>query len=208
MRCRCSSAVRRKDRQCGASLIVSLLMLVAVLMLGSSSAQIALQGEKAARNDRERQIALQAAEAALMDAELDIENASGADSRSDLFDRYSTEGFADGCGAGLASRHLGLCNRAPSGAIPVWQSIDFLDASANARSVPYGRFTGQYFQTGAGSLPVRPPRYIIEVMPFNKEGEAATGGDLSYFYRVTAIGFGMRETTQVVLQTFYRKDGK
>jgi type IV pilus assembly protein PilX len=202
-----SSSIYRKGRQRGASLIVALLMLMVVLMLGSSSAQIAMQGEKAARNDRERQIAFQAAEAALMDAELDIENAIGVNSRSGLFDRSSTEGFAAGCGAGLANRHLGLCTRASDGETPVWQSIDFLDASANARSVPYGHFTGQYFQTGGGSLPVRPPRYIIEVMPFNKEGEAATGGDLSYFYRVTAIGFGMRETTQVVLQTFYRKDG-
>jgi type IV pilus assembly protein PilX len=202
-----SSSFHRSYRQRGASLIVALLMLMAVLMLGSSSAQIALQGEKAARNDRERQIALQAAEAALMDAELDIERATGTDSRSELFDRHSTEGFKAGCGAGLASRHLGLCSRAPEGATPAWQSVDFLDMSAQARSVPYGHFTGQYFQTGAGSLPVRLPRYIIEIMPFNKEGEAATGGDLSYFYRVTAIGFGMRETTQVVLQTFYRKDG-
>ena len=183
MKQRRPSSCRRSDRQRGASLIVALLMLMAVLMLGSSSAQIALQGEKAARNDRERQIALQAAEAALMDAELDIENANGADSRSELFDRHSTEGFTTGCGAGLASRHLGLCTRAPDGATPAWQSIDFLDGSANARSVPYGHFTGQYFQTGAASLPVRPPRYIIEVMPFNKEGEAAASGELRVAWR-------------------------
>ena len=60
--------VRASGRQRGASLIVSLLMLVAVLVLGISAAQIALQGEKASRNDRDRQIAFQAAEAALMDA--------------------------------------------------------------------------------------------------------------------------------------------
>jgi type IV pilus assembly protein PilX len=45
-------------------------------------------------------------------------------------------------------------------------------------------------------------------MPYNKEGEGATREDLTYFYRITAIGFGVRDTTQVVLQTFYRKDGK
>jgi type IV pilus assembly protein PilX len=206
----CSSAAYAgwtRENQQGASLIVTLLMLIAVLMLGISSAQIALQGEKAARNDRDRQIAFQAAEAALMDAELDIENASRPNSRSDLFARHSIAGFVDGCGRGLSNRHLGLCTRAPEGVTPSWQKVDFLDDSANAPSVPYGHFTGQYFQTGEGTLPGKRPRYVIEVLPFNMEGEGATGEDLSYFYRVTAIGFGMRDSTQVVLQTFYRKGG-
>lgn len=206
---RCPSAFvyRTRYAQQGASLIVALLMLIAVLMLGSSSAQIALQGEKAARNMRDRQIAFQAAEAALMDAELDIEGASGAKSRSSLFAPRSVEGFVNGCGRGLSSRHLGLCNPSPEGAVPIWQTIDFLDGSSKAVSVPYGHFTGQSFQTGAGPLPGRSPRYVIEIMPFNMAGHNAAGDDLGYFYRVTAIGFGMRDTTQVVLQTFYRKDG-
>lgn len=196
---------RSKAQQRGASLIVSLLMLIAVLMLGISSAQIALQGEKAARNDRDRQIAFQAAEAGLMDAELDIENAAGPNSRSSLFTSRSVEGFTPQCGRGLSNRYLGLCLRAAEGATPVWQTVDFLETGNNATSVPYGHFTGQYFQTGAGQLPGKPPRYIIEVMPFNAEGAGATGEDITYFYRVTSIGFGMRDSTQVVLQTFYRK---
>jgi type IV pilus assembly protein PilX len=44
-------------------------------------------------------------------------------------------------------------------------------------------------------------------MAYNREGEGASQEDMTYFYRVTAIGFGTRSTTQVVLQTFYRKDG-
>jgi len=196
-------------RQSGASLIVTLLMLVAVLILGVSAAEIALQGEKASRNDRDRQIAFQAAEAGLMDAELDIENSGAAgNSRSAIFARDSKEGFTDGCGAGTGNKYLGLCNRAPDGMTPVWQTIDFLDSSGSARSVPYGWFTGQSFQTGSGSLPSRPPRYIIELMAYTQEGEGAGFEDMTYFYRITAIGFGVRDTTQVVLQTFYRKDGK
>lgn len=202
---RCSSLVR----QVGASLVVSLIMLVAVLLLGISAAQIALQSEKASRNDRDRQIALQSAEAGLMDAELDIEGTNGKEMiRSRIFGKEKTEGFSEDCGGGLSNIYLGLCTRAEEGGLPAWQKIDFFDSSAGAKSVPYGRFTGQSFQTGKGSLPSKLPRYIIELMPFNKEGEGATADDMTYFYRITAVGFGVRETTQVVLQTFYRKDGK
>jgi type IV pilus assembly protein PilX len=197
------------SRQGGASLIVSLVMLVAVLLLGISAARVALQSEKASRNDRDRQIALQSAEAGLMDAELDIEGASGKEMvRSRIFGKDKTEGFTEGCGGGLTNIYLGLCTRAEEGEIPAWQKVDFLDSSAGAKSVPYGRFTGQSFQTGKGSLPAKLPRYVIELMPYNKEGEGANNDNITYFYRISAIGFGVRETTQVVLQTFYRKDGQ
>lgn len=196
-------------RQQGAALLVSLLMLVAILLLGISAVQIALQGEKSSRNDRDRQIAFQAAEAGLMDAEMDIENSIGTNSRSHIFSRKSTEGFTEGCGAGSNNIYLGLCNRADTGATPVWQTLNFLDESGAANTVPYGHFTGQVFDTGKGkgSLPSRPPRYIIEVMVYNKPGEAASQDDVTYFYRITAIGFGTQPGTQVALQTFYRKDG-
>lgn len=194
----------------GASLVVSLVMLVAVLLLSISAAQIALQGEKAARNDRDRQIAFQAAEAALLDAELDIENSPDATkSRSQLFSRSSALGFpGDGepvCGTGAANINLGLCRHALEGALPVWQTIDLLDDdSATMQSVPYGVFTGQTLQTGKGALPGRLPRYAIELMKFNRQGENAD--QATYFYRITAIGFGAREATQVVLQSIYRKE--
>ena len=57
-------------------------------------------------------------------------------------------------------------------------------------------------------MPARPPRYLIELMAYNKAGEDASGDGRTYFYRVTAIGFGMRDTTRVVLQTFYRKENR
>lgn len=189
----------------GVSLIAALIMLVAVLSLGISAARIALQGEKAARNERDRQIALQAAEAALLDAETDIEaSPDPARSRSHLFTQDRTEGFAEGCSVGESNRFLGLCLRAQQGP-PIWSVVDFLADGAGMRAVPYGHFTGQSFPAGEGSLPAKLPRYVIELMPFNLEGESASSDSVSYFYRITAIGFGTRESTQVVLQTFYRK---
>jgi type IV pilus assembly protein PilX len=200
-------ALHRKQR--GVSLVIALLMLIAVFLLGISATRIALQGEKASRNDRDRQIALQAAEAALMDAELDIENSPDiTKTRSTLFSKNKVDGFIDGCGAGEHNAFLGLCAVAAESAPPVWLSVDFMDAmSATTRSVPYGKFTGQTFPTAQGSLPAKLPRYIIELMVYNKPGEAADVSARTYFYRVTALGFGARDSTRVVLQTFYRKEG-
>lgn len=211
--CRRGSINTRKPflaGQRGVSLLVSLTMLVAVLILGTSAAQLALQSERASRNDRDRQIAFQAAEAALMDAELDIENSPvPTASRSSLFSKNSALGFpADGedaCQAASAGKHHGLCRRAPDGTPPAWQTVDFSDDMASsARSVPYGKFTGQNFPAGQGSLPGKLPRYIVELMPYQQHGESVDKA--GYFYRITAIGFGPRETTQVLLQTFYRKE--
>ncbi|WP_151637369.1 pilus assembly PilX family protein [Noviherbaspirillum aerium] len=190
------------------SLVVSLLMLIVILLLGTSAAQIALQAEKSSRNDRDRQVAFQAAEAALMDAEMDIEHSPDpARSRSDIFSSEDMQSFPEsGCNAGISSVKLGLCAPSRPDAKPAWAEVDFLDKSANASTVPYGQFTGASFQTGAGPLPDRSPRYIIEPMMFNYKGHSAEKP--SVFYRITAIGFGMREETQVVLQTYYRKGAK
>ncbi len=206
-----NASIRRKtfhSKQQGVSLIIALLMLIAVVLLGIAAARIALQGEKASRNDRDRQIAFQAAEAALMDAEMDIEHSpDAARTRSTIFSRNKTDGFIDGCGEGDANIFLGLCMHAAEGAMPVWLTVDFNNAaSSTAKSVPYGKFTGRAFQTGQGSLPGKLPRYIIELMIYNKAGESADMAGRTYFYRVTAVGFGVRETTRVVLQTFYRKE--
>lgn len=200
---------RKRNRERGASLIATLVMLIAVLMLGISATYIALQGERASRNERDRQIAFQAAEAALMDAELDIENSTDPGSRSALFSKDSALGFpGDGdalCGIGITNRYLGLCKHSLSGAPQTWLAVDFLNENdATTQSVPIGHFTGQSFQVGEGALPIRKPRYMIELMTYNRGGEAAD--QISYFYRVTAIGFGAHDTTQVVLQSFYRKE--
>ena len=187
----------------GAALVVALCMLIALLLLGASAARMALQGEKAARGDRDRYIAFQAAEEALMDAENDIEGPA----RSALFAPGSALGFVAGCGFGAASANLGLCLPADAADTPVWQQVDFSDVhDATVKSVPYGQFTGAGMATGQGFLPFKRPRYIIELVQYTHEGEDA-GPQASHAYRITAIGFGTRENSQVVLQSYYRKLG-
>lgn len=194
----------------GAALVFALCLLVAILLLGVSAAQMALHGEKAARGERDRQIAFQAAEEALMDAQHDIEGLPGAPGRSTLFAPGSAAGFAPAC-----KGEPGLCLPAASGAPAVWLSTDL--GVADSGTVAYGQFTGAAMATGQGFLPFRRPRYLIELLPFHPPGEeagAAAGAPVGlpsgagYLYRVTAIGFGAQEDTQVVLQTYYRKPGE
>lgn len=175
------------------------------MLLGLSATRIAVESERAARGGRDRQIALESAEAALLDAQIDIEHSPDASlSRSALFGSDRADGFVDGCGAGVANAALGLCTRDDSA--PAWLTVDLADASsASARTVAFGRFTGRRLPVGAGTLPARLPRYLIELLPFNLAGHAALSGQSSVFYRITAIGFGSHDMTRVVLQSFYRK---
>ena len=206
VRC-CEPLCTPRVRRGGAILVYVLCLLVIILLLGISAAQMALQGEKAARGERDRQIAFQAAEEALVDAQNDIEGLPGALGRSSLFAPGSAAGFAVGCGDGGA---LGLCLPAAPDAPALWLSTDLDGAEGSSRAVPYGQFTGAVMQTGQGFLPSRRPRYLIELLPFHPPGaQAAVTGGLateSYVYRITAIGFGAQESTQVVLQSYYRKE--
>jgi Tfp pilus assembly protein PilX len=193
------AAVDSQRRQRGAVLVTALFLMLAVLMIGVSAARSALHGEKSSRHERDRHIAFAAADAALLDAEHDIEGGGDpASARAALFAPGGSAGFADGCGQGAASVNLGLCRRAPASAAPVWQALDL--AKGGAGAVPYGQFTGAVMPVARGMLPGRLPRYIIELASL----AGATPAD-GAFYRITAIGFGSRQTTRVVLQSYYHK---
>ena len=60
---------RQIDKQSGAVLIVSLLMLLVTTMLGITSMSTAVMEEKMASNSRQKQLAFQAAESGLRFAE-------------------------------------------------------------------------------------------------------------------------------------------
>jgi Tfp pilus assembly protein PilX len=203
---RARTTIMRIRRHGGAALLTALFVLVAIMIVGVSAAHTALNAEKSARNERDRHIAFQAAEAGLTDAERDIEG--GADpgsARAAMFAIGSALGFAEGCGHGQGSVNLGLCMYQPVALAPAWQVAELSAADdADSPATPYGKFTGAVLPAGVGALPARVPRYIIELMPLARAGEDA-GQRAGNLYRITAIGFGVRASTQVVLQSFYRK---
>lgn len=189
----------RQAQQQGFSLVTVMIILVVVTLLGAGASQMVLLGERSARYDRDWQIAFQAAEAALLDAEFDIwgPNTSAA-KRLSSFGSKKLVGFSDGCSTG-ADR--GLCTPSVSGKA-VWYRVDFTDESANARTAQFGEFTGRTLAFGnAGVQPAKRPRYIIEAVPVSMPGRPP-----ELFYRVTAMGFGPRIETQVVLQMYFRKE--
>jgi len=179
------------QRERGAALVTVLFLMLAVLMMSVSSTRASLAAVKSARHERDRHVAHQSAQAALIDAERDIAGAAGpASPRTALFVAVNASAFVAGC-AGTAE-HAGLCRLVPAPGVPAWQAADL----AGASSVEYGRFTGATMPTGAGLLPSRPPRYIVELLDYPTADPV---------YRITAIGFGAGEATRVVLQGHYRR---
>jgi Tfp pilus assembly protein PilX len=180
-------------RQAGVALVTALVLMLVTAMMGVAAARAAIHAGKSARYERDRQVAFAAAEAALADAERDIEGAAAtAPGRAALFDA-GPSGLTKGCGRGVDD--LGLCR--DEGGTPQWQAADL---QADASTAGYGSFTGALMATGGGSLPARAPRYVIEFLPIT--GAPPGSGR---FFRITSIGFGARQGTQVVLQSFYRK---
>ena len=200
----------RRSPQRGFSLIVVLLLLVVATVLGVGAAQVSLVNERSARNDRDTEVAFQAAEAALADAETDVLGPNeDPRQRLCLFNRQDATAFVAGCGSD--GEQQGLCAPAEPGVDPAWMSLDL--SAGSGKSVAYGTFTGQTYFSGdaatgsrAGALPARAPRYIVEAVRSRGGWQAgvlqsASAQGASYVFRVTAIGYGMRDETQVVLQT-------
>lgn len=189
-------------RQRGVALVCTLLLMLAAMLLGVSVARTAFGSVASARQERDRALAHAMAQAALRDAEADIgAAASSSSARAAHFAGAASSAFVAGCGRGADD--LGLCLPAPAAAPPVWQALDLAAADAPAL-VPYGRFSGALFAAGSGILPARLPAYLIEKLAA-PAGAGMAAGSPAAWYRITAIGFGTRATTQVVLQALYRK---
>ena len=182
--CSCPSGQR------GVALLTALLLMLAVLMTGIAAARAALSGARAAGHERDRMLALQAAMAALADAEQDIEGGlDPASARAAALASSKPDAFAPGCKGGRP--YEGLCEQAPDAA-----AFAAVLADEDGPAVALGTFTGAVIPAGAGALPAREPRYLIERMP------PAPGALL---YRISALGVGSVATTQVALQAYYRK---
>jgi type IV pilus assembly protein PilX len=174
---------RRTQR--GISLVVVLLFLVMLSILGTTAIQTSSLEEKMTGNERDRQIAFEAAEGALRDAEREI-----------FLSLSPNSPFDSACDNGLCIPSIT--------AVPQWEAVDWMSATPRQ----YGAFTG------AGTYPVtglaRTPRYIIEILPRmaasagNSAGLGARSSTTAGTpYRITAVGWGRRPTTQVQLQSVY-----
>lgn len=174
-------SLRNPVRQRGAALMVCLIILILVTLMGLTSMRTAMLQEKMSGVNADRNLALQAAEQTLRDAEKRI--------RDSL---TSTSGFKPGC-------ELSLC-QAPTDGSSATDNLNWLD---DAKVGTYGLGTGAAAIAGVA----RQPRYVIELlfdmkpMPGNSENSRLKGTP----YRITAIGYGKLERTQVIVQSTYYK---
>jgi type IV pilus assembly protein PilX len=202
--------VRKNER--GFVLVTALIFLVALTILGISALGVNSQEEKMLGYSRDRQMAFQAADAALRDAERHLGTIAGSPN------------FIANCAAGS-----GLYQVQTSGK-PIWSALESsgnckddawagMSSAINApsgKSFKYGVLSGVGdFKLDASRTVASQPRFIIELLSMSTtsgsgvaEGSLAIGrspGSQKYVYRVTAVGFGQRLSTRVMLQAVYRQ---
>jgi type IV pilus assembly protein PilX len=216
----------RKVGQRGVTLVVVLLFMLALTAVVLFSARSALLGETLARNQVDEQVAREAAESALRDAEKDIfllegTMQAGAVCERGVNDRplFRKEGhFTADCRAGQCmfinqEARLGMNYASATSDNPaqseVWWPVNKggrwnNDAETKPSKgsndscgtftggVPLGTYTGQAPLQGVA----RQPEYLIEFVRKSQD----------VVYRVTARGFGVREGTEIVLQSYVRAE--
>lgn len=208
-----------QSAQRGIALVVALLFLLALAGITLLSARTALLGEKVARNQLDMQVSRQAAEAALRDAEKDLLLASGAAATGAVCARGDERPVM-----AQIARFKGTCLRGqcmfsddarkaadygkataeqpgevwwPADKGGQWNNqVSNKPAVGQAGScatfvggVPLGTFTGAAPVAGVA----RQPEYLIEPI---RRGE-------SFFFRITARGFGYRLGSETVMQTYF-----
>ena len=187
----------------GFVLVTALMFLVALTVLGMSIMGTNTLEERLAGYFRDRQLALESAEAALREAERDLVYSGRIIGEMD---------FKAGCGVDGAQD--GRCLPETDGT-PVWVDLQddagWMNGTDTGKSVKYG--THSMSSSVSPSTPLlhvaAQPRYVIEVLSVIPPGaEQNIGIDAKvssfFFYRVTAVGFGRRISTRVVLQAMYR----
>jgi type IV pilus assembly protein PilX len=173
------------NRQKGAVLVISLIMLLLLTLIGTSSMQTSSLEEKMAGNIRDEDLAFQAAETALRVAEATIltnpifsANANGL---------YST-GLYTTIGA------------TPTDQLGFWKTVDWGNTAEVATGVTLNAISS-------------PPLYIIEELQPSyssgstdslEGGTAITSTKISW-YRATARGTGGTNNSVVLLQSIYKR---
>ena len=199
--------VARRAR--GMALVFVLIMMSIIFVIAAVSSRLVTEGERTARNDRDRQTALQAAEVALSDAEVDIMGPTSLGTRVSMF---GTLPAGEGCSTEATTR--GYCGRLlPSSSttslIDIYRPIFAVSDTSSSRAyATFGEFTGrddEFAVSSGGALPSRLPRYVIEKTSLNFRNRSQTVGKPLDAYIVTAIGYGLNPETQVILQAVISK---
>ena len=196
---------RFRRRQRGAVLIFGLVVLLVVTMVGISGQQGTVLQERLAGNMRQNQIALQAAEAALQaglsyveEQDLPIDaTASGT---------YFVWNSCTVADAAAAEQNTNSpCTRLDT-ILSDWQR----DPAQVSQGATYAAVAAATDAGYGGPIPgvAAQPRLYIEVReePSSPDAQANSFGQMvTYFYTVTAVGFGGNEQARAIVQSTIAK---
>ena len=172
-------------KQKGAVLIIAMMLLLILTVLGVSVMENSVVEERLASNAFDRNIAFQAAEAALREAEEWIQSQAAMPP--------NTVAFA-GSGSQIADLNMASW----------WDGYD--DNWLDGNEVHIVDIPNEWEVDDTILDHAQPPAYKVEfynsVCPITADVQE---GDCRYVFRITAKGWGERESTQVVLQTMYAR---
>lgn len=170
------------SHQRGSVLLISIIMLIAITMMSVVAIKSSTLQERLAAGAMDQNVAFQAAESALRDAEKYIN--AGLD---------ATSPFNISC-------TNGLCYSSKT-TTSVWDAIANWDKSGFP--IVYGAETAE---TAIADVAIQ-PRYIIELLP---DLGPLAGDDINASagtaFRITAVGWGKRSSTPIMLQSIYIKN--
>ena len=177
-----------RSRQSGVALVIGLVMLIALTLIGLTSARMTITEEKMSSNLRDTHLAFEAAEAALVEAERVIQETVTSLS---AFDDNGSDGYY---------------NNAEEN---IWRQVDWegKDATNTNKANIYSAFDSTYnIKTS--------PKYVIQhyaTIEPEKDNvnldNYGQGGNIARIemFRITARGTGGSDNAVVVLQTTYGK---
>ena len=168
-------------RQTGASLIVSLMLLVVLPLLGLSGMQSTIMQERMSSNVRDKGLAFQAAESALRGGEDWVQ--------SQPISKLTAPG--------------GSCS-APCNLV----RLDYYN-NMSTRDFSWWETTGRTYTDMPGGIVASAPRFIVEEHS-TRPDSLTTGTDYSTapvrsLFRLTAMGVGGTITAESMIQTLYAR---
>lgn len=177
--------------QRGMALVIGLVFIALLTMLGLTAMSVSTLEERMSGNTRDRTLAFNAAEASLRDCQAVLDAAA----LDDAAPGYAPLPDFDGVAGFSNPTTPGMYQVAALGAAPVHEVVNW----ANNAEVRINA------TTPAGSS--QAPRCVIEELPplpGGGGGSLKAGTPLApNSYRVTALGFGRNDATEVLLQMTY-----
>lgn len=203
---RAHSLPNSRTKQQGVALLVTLILMLVLLVVGTTAVRTSFVEERMARNELDRTRAREAAESALRQAELWI----------DSLNALPHEQNCAAAGSGEC-KDIAVLNDDETLNGVLTATANTIAENLKAMNVTQWRLHGSTWQVDDGEgglqdyLPagsVEPPRYIIRELKFIPDSLNRGHGRVPgrYLYEITAIGFGSRVEVQQVLQsTFIRR---